>query len=1136
MGNVYTAGSDETLTAVGYYNSSENVSYKISVYKNVPMEKGKDGTEYYGSPLKGESAGVVANGTMEYAGYHMIPLSQPVELEAGENYAVCIQVFNDNGGSVALSVGAGDDTCISGQTYEIGNQSAYISGQNVALKAFTVNRNGADKAVLSELYNESEKLESTEFEMPFEYQRYLAAREEAEEALSGGAGMCEIRNVYAHLLVFGGENSVKIAETDSSPLQIVRTGERLCELAGKINEGAINTSGLTICLANDIDLTGCAFEPIGYCKNSKGSYYSFKGIFDGNGHTVSGISYAGSGEWPFTGLFGIVGGQGVVRNVTVDGNITDGTYAVGGIAGQNEGKIENCISRIAVGNTDTSGCAGGIAGYNCGRIWRCANEGSVSGKDAAGIAGHVSTNNNSASGESVPEKDVIVSECFNRGEIRGSSYSAGLVCFMEAGTLADSYNTGVLSDGTKVGVTVPDTSTARISNCYNASAADYGVSKLNSGSFVNCFYHSGNAGASTQGTGKTESEMKSAGFAGALGDAYAADPGFNDGYPVLKWEYTDELLYTVSADSGPGYRIRLDETEYAGYFPNSDVAFTVEVAAGYDASDMAVSVNGTVCQPDQEGTYTIRGIECDSVITVSGVKKKTFTVILPVDRGYTCVPESGSDVVEYDDNFSFRVKLSEGYEKTSGFAVTVNGEAVNERDGVYTVYHVSQDCEVAVAGVQIQRCLVTFGQPEHAAIIVKNGTDAIDSASMVDYGTELVITIDVEEGYQCSSLTVNGNAFSSGQKYTVRGDCEISAVVRPEGSAPDNPDTPDNPPDTPDTPDNPDNPDGPDNPDDPDQGPDPFVTAIEMSFEEQTDKLAKKINLLKENGVLDESAQYSYFSSEPSYISNRRTLLQRNKTEQTISVILTVTISKDGESWEKQVTVRLLPKVKTEPDDPAQDPSDDPSGDPAQDPSDDPAGDLAQDPADDPANNPTKDPVKTSPSGGTETPPAAGPAETSAKTESTVLPEKPKKQKRVKAENIKGITVRVDTETNGTAAVSLIEKTNKKSIVIAGTVTVKGVDYTVTRIRAGAFKNCRKATKITIPATVKKIDKNAFSGAKKLRTIVCKGKKAVIVKKGAFKGLNTRKIKFKAKSMSKKQLKKMRKNLKKAGFKGTVGS
>lgn len=128
----------------------------------------------------------------------------------------------------------------------------------------------------------------------------------------------------------------------------------------------------------------------------------------------------------------------------------------------------------------------------------------------------------------------------------------------------------------------------------------------------------------------------------------------------------------------------------------------------------------------------------------------------------------------------------------------------------------------------------------------------------------------------------------------------------------------------------------------------------------------------------------------------------------------------------------------------------------------------------------------------------------------------------------------VTTAEDGSATINAI-KSSKKSVKVASTITVNGVEYTVTTIGASAFKNCKKATKVTLPSTITTISKNAFKGCKKLKTVTLTGSKPITVKKGAFKGLDTKKMTIKvSKKMSKKDFKAFKKALKKAGFKGTV--
>ena len=164
-----------------------------------------------------------------------------------------------------------------------------------------------------------------------------------------------------------------------------------------------------------------------------------------------------------------------------------------------------------------------------------------------------------------------------------------------------------------------------------------------------------------------------------------------------------------------------------------------------------------------------------------------------------------------------------------------------------------------------------------------------------------------------------------------------------------------------------------------------------------------------------------------------------------------------------------------------------------------------------------------------------GSASAASAAQSPVTSVEPEANTAVKAEKTNGIVATVDTKANGTASLGTIAKTSKKSIVVAAKVTVNGVSYKVTVVKANAFKNCAKTTAVTLPNTIKTISANAFKGAKALKTITLKGTKAVTVKKGAFKGVNSKKLTIKvSKKMSKKELNKFKKALKKAGFKGKV--
>ena len=116
-----------------------------------------------------------------------------------------------------------------------------------------------------------------------------------------------------------------------------------------------------------------------------------------------------------------------------------------------------------------------------------------------------------------------------------------------------------------------------------------------------------------------------------------------------------------------------------------------------------------------------------------------------------------------------------------------------------------------------------------------------------------------------------------------------------------------------------------------------------------------------------------------------------------------------------------------------------------------------------------------------------------------------------------------------------LKKTNKKEVSISSKVVVDGVKYTVTRIEAKTFANAPKATKVTLPSTITSLGAQAFTGAKSLKTIVIKSKTTVKVNKDAFKNVDTKKMTIKVtQNMSLAQYKAFKKQLRAAGFKGTI--
>lgn len=135
--------------------------------------------------------------------------------------------------------------------------------------------------------------------------------------------------------------------------------------------------GELVRLEADIDLSGTDFTPIP----------TFGGTFEGQGHTISGLSITGSGN--VRGLFRYIQPSGVVRDLSVEGRVdpSDRKNTLGGIAGSNRGLLAGCTFHGTVRGADS---IGGLVGINesSGQIVNCTFSGAVTGEHyAGGIAG-----------------------------------------------------------------------------------------------------------------------------------------------------------------------------------------------------------------------------------------------------------------------------------------------------------------------------------------------------------------------------------------------------------------------------------------------------------------------------------------------------------------------------------------------------------------------------------------------------------------------------------------------------------------------------------------------------------------------------------------------------------------------------
>ena len=210
--------------------------------------------------------------------------------------------------------------------------------------------------------------------------------------------------------------------TESDPYQI-STADQLKLFRDIVNGagGQTPNRGAWAVLTADIDLNNEPWTPIGPDRDS-----AYTGTFDGQGHTVKNLSVTVNVQPGRAGLFGCVK-DGTIRKLTVAGSVSctvDHGWC-GGIAGYAEREtIENCASLCTVSYTGKDARVGGIVGYvpsssSMTIICDCYNIGNITGSsDTGGICGY------NLSGR--------IFNCYNVGEITGGNYVSKIVGYGQA--------------------------------------------------------------------------------------------------------------------------------------------------------------------------------------------------------------------------------------------------------------------------------------------------------------------------------------------------------------------------------------------------------------------------------------------------------------------------------------------------------------------------------------------------------------------------------------------------------------------------------------------------------------------------------------------------------------------------------
>lgn len=544
------------------------------------------------------------------------------------------------------------------------------------------------------------------------------------------------------------DGSTTVEPQKDGETYLISNSYELAWFRDEVNKGNYT---LNAKLTADINLGGHPWTAISKLTDTSAKT-GYKGTFDGNGKTISGLNPVGeliSGKYRGAGLFGYVYTGGTVKNVTVEGAMKAEWNCGGVVAYLAGGRVENCVNRMNITPRSESiylYYVGGVVGYmtnytdNSAVIIGCRNEGSIdggtTGENVGGVVGGASNspgisncaNTGNISGKAsiggiAATASIPITACYNTGKITGASSKIGGIVGYSSSKVTNCYNTGAVAGAGKAGYKgVPEGVGGIAGQLYNSSNGAVAAC-LNSGTVTSEIYGgalvgsknavaaavSGSyalAGSCTATIGSYAADDDEASFIsaeelgskrliGLLGGAFAAG---SDGKLTLNWQDpAAKPVVTFVTPEGAAVTIEGQTPAEPGVFVLENGTYSYSVSKqGYNTATGSVTVNGESQRVDVN-----LGVETFSV---------TFNVTTPGAK-ITVTDAAGETIQPTAENANV-------YSLPNGkYHYTVSKLGCTSATGDFTVAGAAQTVgPIELAGAQLYTVTLTFTNDENASV------------------------------------------------------------------------------------------------------------------------------------------------------------------------------------------------------------------------------------------------------------------------------------------------------------------------------------------------------------------------------------------------------------------------------------
>ena len=544
------------------------------------------------------------------------------------------------------------------------------------------------------------------------------------------------------------DGSTTVEPQKDGETYLISNSYELAWFRDEVNKGSYT---LNARLTENINLGGHPWTAISKLTDTSAKT-GYKGTFDGNGKTISGLNPVGeliSGKYKGAGLFGYVYTGGTVKNVTVEGAMKAEWNCGGVVAYLAGGRVENCVNRMNITPRSESiylYYVGGVVGYmtnytdNSAVIIGCRNEGSIdggtTGENVGGVVGGASNspgisncaNTGNISGKAsiggiAATASIPITACYNTGKITGASSKIGGIVGYSSSKVTNCYNTGAVAGAGKAGYKgVPEGVGGIAGQLYNSSNGAVAAC-LNSGTVTSEIYGgalvgsktavaaavSGSyalAGSCTATIGSYAADDDEASFIsaeelgskrliGLLGGAFAAG---SDGKLTLNWQDpAAKPVVTFVTPEGAAVTIEDQTPAEPGVFVLENGTYSYSVSKqGYNTATGSVTVNGESQRVDVN-----LGVETFSV---------TFNVTTPGAK-ITVTDAAGETIQPTAENANV-------YSLPNGkYHYTVSKLGCTSATGGFTVAGAAQTVgPIELAGAQLYTVTLTFTDDENASV------------------------------------------------------------------------------------------------------------------------------------------------------------------------------------------------------------------------------------------------------------------------------------------------------------------------------------------------------------------------------------------------------------------------------------